>query len=82
MKTVPCPCLVQLHIPIACVLVDPKYRSAIELNFASINDLSDYLAIGYFVTSLSTSTADLIPVKFISMHLILQKTKVALCQEI
>ena len=59
-------CFFEGHDPSLCLLVDPKFRNAIELNFASIHDPSDYLAIGYFVTSLlSTSTADLLPVQLL-----------------
>ena len=59
-------CFFEAHEPSLCLLVDPKFRSAIELNFASIRNPSDYLAIGYFVTSLlSTSTADLLPVQLL-----------------
>ena len=60
-------CFFEAHEPSLCLLVDPKFRNAIiELNFAHIHDPSDYLAIGYFVTSLlSTSTADLLPVQLL-----------------
>ena len=59
-------CFFEAHEPSLCLLVDPKFRYAIELNFAHIHDPSDYLAIGYFVTSLlSTSTADLLPVQLL-----------------
>ena len=59
-------CFFEAHDPSLCLLVDPKFRSAIELNFASIHDPSDYLAIGYFVASLlSTLTADLPPVQLL-----------------
>ena len=59
-------CFFEAHEPSLCLLVDPKLQNAIELNFASIHNPSDYLAIGYFVTSLlSTSTADLLPVQLL-----------------
>ena len=57
-------CLFEAQQPSLCHLVDPEFTTDIELDFADINNPSDYLAVGYFITSLlSTSTADMPPVQ-------------------
>ena len=57
-------CFFEAQQPSLCQLVDPEITTDIELYFSFISNPSDYLAIGYFITSLlSTSTADMPPVQ-------------------
>ena len=55
-------CFFEAHEPSLCQLVDPFFAANIILE--GITNPSDYLAIGYFISSLlCTSTADMPPVK-------------------
>ena len=57
-------CFFEAQQPSLCQLVDPQFTTVIKLDFDDISNPSDYLAIGYFITSLlSTSTADMPPVQ-------------------
>ena len=57
-------CFLEAQQPSLCQLVDFEFTTNIELKSAVITNPSDYLAIGYFITSLlSTSTADMPPVQ-------------------
>ena len=57
-------CFFEAQQPSLCQLVDSQFTSNIKLDFDDISNPSDYLAIGYFITSLlSTSTADMPPVQ-------------------
>ena len=56
-------CFFEAQQPSLCQLVDPKITIN-RLYLSSISNPSDYVAIGYFITSLlSTSTADMPPVQ-------------------
>ena len=56
-------CFFEAQQPSLCQLVDPKITIN-RLYLSSISKPSDYVAIGYFITSLlSTSTADMPPVQ-------------------
>ena len=57
-------CFFEAQQPSLCQLVDPEITTDIELDFEVVSNPPDYLAIGYFITSLlSTSTADMPPVQ-------------------
>ena len=57
-------CFFEAQQPSLCQLVDLQFTTNIELKSTIISNPSDYLAIGYFITSLlSTSTADMSPVR-------------------
>ena len=57
-------CFFEAQQPSLCQLVDPEFTTDIKLDFADIRNPSDYIAIGYFITSLlSMSTADMPPVR-------------------
>ena len=57
-------CFFEAQQPSLCQLVDPEFTTDIKLDFVVISNPPDYLAIGYFITSLlSTSTADMPPVR-------------------
>ena len=59
-------CFYEAQQPSLCQLIDLKFTTDIRLNLDVTNDPSDYLAIGYFITSLlSTPSADLPPVRLL-----------------
>ena len=59
-------CFYEAQQPSLCQLIDLKFTTDIRLNLDVTNNPSDYLAIGYFITSLlSTSSADLPPVRLL-----------------
>ena len=61
-------CFYEAQQPSLCQLIDLKFKTDIQLHLDVTNNPSDYLAIGYFIASLlSTSTADLPPVR-LSIH--------------
>ena len=66
-------CFFEAQQPSLCQLVHPEFTTDVKLDFADISNPSDYIATGYFITSLlSTSTAEdvqfLIRCKYIDEH--------------